>query len=107
MNIRLYTNKDYPAYSAATAISPMADRTKPAPEKAAGNYDTVTFQKTNAPADDASFARVLARVLARETASRIKQGASSEKVMNLQQQVASGSYHPDSAVIARRLLGYH
>lgn len=103
MNIRLYTNKDYPAYSAATAISPMADRTKPAPEKAAGNYDTVTFQKTSAPADDASFARVLAR----ETASRIKQGASSEKVMNLRQQVASGSYHPDSAAIARRLLGYH
>lgn len=100
MNIRLYTNKDYPTYS---AVSPIADRAKPAPEKTAGNYDTVTFQKTSAPADDASFARALAR----EAASRVKQGASPEKVMALQQQVASGTYHPDSAVIARRLLGYH
>lgn len=100
MNIRLYTKKDYPSYS---AVPPIADRTKPAPEKAAGNYDTVTFQKTSAPADDSSFARVLAR----ETASRMKQGSAPEKVMNLQQQVASGTYRPDSAVIARRLLGYH
>ncbi len=98
MNIRLYTGTDYQNYS---SFSPVTEKTRPQAEKAAGNFDTVTLQKT-APADEEGFARILAR----QAASKLGQGASTEKVMGLKQQVASGAYHPDSASIARHILGY-
>lgn len=98
MNIRLYTGTDYQNYS---SFSPAAEKSRPQAEKASGNFDTVTLQKT-APADEDGFARILAR----QAAARLGQGASAEKVMGLKQQVASGTYHPDSVSIARHLLGY-
>lgn len=99
MNIRLYTNTDYQNYS---RLSP-ASRKKAVSEKTSGNFDTVTFQKTEAPSDDASFARMLTK----QISSRVGQEAEPEKVARLRQQVASGNYRPDSAAIARRMLGYY
>lgn len=100
MNITFYTNNtEYPDYH---SLTPSAARTVPAAGKAAGNYDKVSFNKPKAPADDSSFARVLAR----EAASRLEQGASPEKVTGLRLQVAAGTYQPDARCIAEHMLGY-
>lgn len=96
MNIKLYTNNVEPPNYHSPA--PAADKAKPA----AGNFDKATFHKPAAPVDESEFARVLAR----ETAARLEQSASPEKVARLQQQVASGTYQPNARTIAERMLGY-
>ena len=92
MNIKL----DY------RTLSPAASKPALPADKAAGNYDKATFSRTQAPADDTDFAHILAR----EAAGSLKQGASQEKIMELQQQIASGTYKPNARRIAERILGY-
>ncbi len=100
MNIKLYTgNNEITNYNPSAAT---ADRSKAVAGKAAGNYDKVTFSKSSAPVSETSFSRVLAR----ETASLIEQTDNHAKVFRLQQQVASGTYVPNSQTIAERILGY-
>ena len=84
MNIKLYAgNADYPDYRTLSAAA----------SKPALPADT---------ADDTDFAHILAR----EAAGSLKQGASQEKIMELQQQIASGTYKPNARRIAERILGY-
>lgn len=72
------------------------------PEKTRGNYDTVTIHKAySAQENEEGFARVLAR----RAASQMNAGAAPERVQELKAQVAAGTYQPDSAKIAGRLLG--
>lgn len=100
MNIKLYTNHtDYPDYR---SLAPAAPKQAPATGKTAGNYDKATFNKTQSPADDSSFARILAR----EAASRLDKGVSQERVAVLHQQVGSGTYKPEARSIAEHMLGY-
>ena len=100
MNIKLYAgNADYPDYR---TLSPAASKPALPADKAAGNYDKATFSRTQALADDTDFAHILAR----EAAGILKQGASQEKIMELQQQIASGTYKPNARRIAERILGY-
>lgn len=100
MNITFYTNStDFPDYRSLTSAT---GRKKTAINKSAGDYDKFTVKKSPLPADETSFARVLAR----EAAVKLESGVSQERVMNLQQQVASGAYQPDSRRIAERMLGY-
>lgn len=100
MNIKLYTgNADYPDYR---TFSPTASKPALPTDKAAGNYDKATFSRTQAPSDDTGFARILAR----EAAGSLKTGASQEKIMELQHQIASGTYKPNARRIAERILGY-
>ncbi|MBE7726782.1 MAG: flagellar biosynthesis anti-sigma factor FlgM [Enterocloster citroniae] len=100
MNIKLYAgNADYPDYR---TLSPAVSKPALPADKAAGNYDKATFSRTQAPADDTDFAHILAR----EAAGSLKQGASQEKIMELQQQIASGTYKPNARRIAERILGY-
>lgn len=100
MNITFYTNNT--EYTDYRSLTPATARPNQAAGKTAGKYDTATFNKPQAPADDSSFARVLAR----EAAKRLEQGVSQEKVTGLQQQVMSGTYHPDARCIAEHMLGY-
>lgn len=71
-------------------------------EKAKANYDTVTINGPRISQDeDGSFARILAQ----RAASQLTRGASPERVRELKQQVANGTYQPDAQKIAGRLLG--
>ncbi len=71
-------------------------------EKTKGNYDTVTINgPRSSQEEDGSFARILSQ----RAASQIGRGASPERVRELGQQVADGTYHPDAQRIAGRLLG--
>lgn len=100
MNIKFYTSHtDYPDYR---SLSSQAGRQASPAGKAAGNFDKATFNKAQAPADETSFARVLAR----ETAARIEPFAGQEKVSRLHQQVTEGTYRPDARTIAEHMLGY-
>lgn len=100
MNITFYTsNTEFPDYHSLTLA---ADRTKQSVRKGTGDYDKLTINKSQVPVEESSFARVLAR----ETAGRLEGGAGQERVMKLQQQVASGTYQPDAKRIAERMLGY-
>ena len=101
MNVKLYTRgTDYTSYRTHVI---QADRSVPAPEKAAGNYDKVTIRKSQASGDtDAGFARVLARALN----DKVEKGVSQKEVLRLQSAVSSGTYQPDARQIAEHMLGY-
>lgn len=102
MDIKFHTNHmdylDYRSHTPAAAKPPV-------PGKVTGNYDKDnkdTFRKTHSPVDETSFARILAR----EAAGRLEQGASPEKVAGLHQQFVTGTYKPDARSIAEHMLGY-
>lgn len=100
MNIKFYTNHtDYPDYR---SLTPAAAKAAPTTGKVTGNYDKATFNKTQPPVDESSFARILAH----EAAGRLEQGAGPEKVAGLRQQVVSGTYKPEARNIAEHMLGY-
>lgn len=100
MNITFYTNSaDFPDYRSLTSA---AGRKKTAANLNPADYDKFTANKSPLPADETSFARVLAR----EAAGKLEGGVSQERVSNLQQQVASGVYQPNARRIAERMLGY-
>ena len=97
MNIKFQTMN--PSYRAPM---PSQGKRTAKPEKARGNYDTVTIHKAySAQENDEGFARVLAR----RAASQIGAGAAPERVQELKSQVADGTYQPDAQKIAGRLLG--
>lgn len=100
MDIRLYTTKTN--YAERRTPAPISDKTRSAIEKSAGDYDKVTFNKNSAPADDVSFARMLAQ----EVSSRVTRGADPKRLAAVSQQVMSGTYAPDSRRIAEHILGY-
>lgn len=80
---------------------PTQPRPKTKTEKAKGDYDTVNIRSTRtAQEDDESFARILARKTAAQLGS-----VSQERVMELGNRVADGTYTPDAQRIAGRLLG--
>lgn len=95
MNIRLQTMN--PSYR--TPI-PAQSRRTPVSGKTKGNYDTVTIHGAQASQEE-SFARVLSR----SAAAQLGEGAKPERVQELRQQVAAGTYRPDADRIAGRLLG--
>lgn len=82
--------------------SPVPRKRTPKPEIVKKDYDTVNIHKAKTvQEDDESFARILAR----KTAAQINDNASQEKVMELSQRIADGTYQPDAQRIAGRLLG--
>lgn len=100
MNIRLYTgSSDFTDYH---SLTPTADRPKSTAGKEAGDYDKVILNKPQYPADESSFARILAR----EAAGRMENHVGNERVLKLQQQVEAGTYQPDAQRIAEHMLGY-
>ena len=100
MNIKFLTGStDFPDYRSITSTT---NTQKTSAGREAGNYDTISLNKSPYPEDDLSFARVLAR----EAAARLEGSVSSERVQSLKQQVESGTYHPDARRIAEKLLGY-
>jgi len=104
MNIKLYTSKPATLYPEYRSLSVPTDKTpRQEPGKTNGNYDKLTIKWSLSTADEASFARILAR----ETAVKASEGASQERVNALQKQVASGTYKPDARQIAEHMLGYH
>lgn len=71
-------------------------------EKIKGDYDTVNIRRSQAaPEDDETFARMLAR----KASAQLVDGASQEKMQDLNRRISEGSYQPDAQRIAGRLLG--
>lgn len=68
----------------------------------AADYDKVSIQKNAVPSDE-DFAAMLSHAMA----SSLKFSADQSKVDELHTEVQSGSYQPNSARIAERLLGYY
>ncbi|MGL5436391.1 MAG: flagellar biosynthesis anti-sigma factor FlgM [Lachnospiraceae bacterium] len=100
MNINRYLNSTESA-NYRSAIS-AADKSKPAANLSAGNFDQATFYQSSKPVDEPSFARALAHAVA----NRLEQTDPQEKVARLQQQVADKTYQPDARRIAERILSY-
>lgn len=75
------------------------------PSEISSNYDKVTITK-NQPrkilSDDSEFARILSR----RCANALDREADTEKVFQLQNEVAAGAYRIDPERIAEKLLGY-
>lgn len=67
-----------------------------------GSQDRVTLSSTRIPADDGTFARLLAS----RCAGSICSEASEEKFLQIQAAVTDGTYRPDPARIAEKLLGH-
>lgn len=100
MNITFYTmNTEYPDYH---SVSSPIDKSKASADSGAANYDKLTINSSQVPADDTSFAKILAR----EAAGRLEDKGSGERVFRIQQQVRSGAYVPDARRIAEHMLGY-
>lgn len=97
MNIKFQTMN--PSYR--TPVPAQGKRTAQ-PEKAKGNYDTVTIHKSHSAQESEDG---FARILARRAASQMKTEAAPERVQELKNQVAAGTYQPDTGKIAGRLLG--
>jgi len=100
MDIRFYATKTN--YAERRSPAPTTDRTRPVAEKAAGDYDKVTFNRPSASADDVSFARMLAQ----EVSAHVAKGTDPKHLAAVSQQVMSGTYSPDSRRIAEHILGY-
>ena len=103
MDVKLYgisvKGREYPSYRATPSVSEPARR--PAAESA-GSYDQLTLRQTAYPSDTKQFARLLAREAKKELSSPV----STSRVEELRSQVSSGTYQPDAAEIARRMLCY-
>lgn len=100
MKITIYTgNTDFSDYRTVTS---SGNSSKTSVDRESGNYDRISFNKSPYPEDDTSFARVLAR----EAAARLEGGVGRERVLEIKQQVDSGTYHPDARRIAEHILGY-
>lgn len=67
-----------------------------------GSQDRLTLSNSRVPADDGTFARLLAR----RCADGIRDEASETKFLRIQAAVADGTYRPDPARIAEKLLGH-
>lgn len=85
------------SYRSSVSAQP---KTMPRNEKAKGDYDTVNIRRPKAAEDDETFARALARRAAAQMG-----GASRERVAELRGKVEDGTYVPDAARIAGRMLG--
>lgn len=97
MNITFQTMKTS-YHSPVPAKRPYSPQTG----KAKADYDTIDISRPRVNQDsDESFAQILAR----RVSSQMKSGVSQERVQELKQQVADGTYMPDSQKIAGRLLG--
>lgn len=96
MNITFQTmNTSYrPSVSAKSRLMPKTEKIK-------GDYDTVKISSSRtAQTDDESFARVLARRTAAQLGT-----VSQDRIQELHNKVADGSYVPDAGRIAGRMLG--
>lgn len=81
---------------------PTQRRYAPQTGKAKGDYDTVNISRSrNSQSADESFARILAR----KTAAQLGDGANQERVEELKNRIAEGTYQPDAVKIAGRMLG--
>lgn len=100
MNITFYTMNTELSHFHSTSVP--INKTNASSGSEAANYDKLTINSARVPADETSFARVLAR----EAASRLEEGVSSERVNYLKQQVRTGAYIPDARRIAEHMLGY-
>ena len=102
MDVKLYginaAGRKYPSYRTAPSVSEPARR--PAAESA-GSYDQLTLRQSY-PSDSGQFARILAK----DAAKDISVPASQARVEELRSQVADGTYVPDAARIASRMLCY-
>ena len=107
MNITFQTtNVNYQLQMPAIELS--NERKAPSlaePSEISSNYDKVTITK-NQPrkilSDDSEFARILSR----RCANALDREADTEKVFQLQNEVAAGAYRIDPERIAEKLLGY-
>lgn len=97
MNVRFQTLN--PSYRTP---APAPRRRTAQSGKAKGNYDTVTI---NGPRFTQDGEESFSRILAQRAASQLGQGAGPERVQELGQQVADGTYRPDAQKIAGKLLG--
>lgn len=79
-------------------VSPRAD----AFSDITGNQDRLTLSSNRVPADDGTFARMLAR----RCADSIRGEASETKFLQIQTAVTDGTYRLDPARIAEKLLGH-
>ncbi len=101
MNIQLYTwhgglNPSRQASASGASAKPEAVQE--------GSYDRATFQtQESASADDATFARTLAK----SAAGRLTETCSPtpERIADLRRQVARRTYEIDSMAIARAMMG--
>lgn len=100
MDIRFYTAAS--PYIEHRVSAPSMDRSRTTTEKSSGDYDKATFHPVSAPSDDSAFAALLTQKIS----ARVSKGTDSKRVAELGQQVASGTYQPDSRRIAERILGY-
>lgn len=97
MNITFQTMKTsyHSPVPAKRSYSPQAGKAK-------ADYDTIDISRPRVnQGSDESFAQILAR----RVSSQMKSSVSQERVQELKQQVADGTYIPDSQKIAGRLLG--
>ncbi|MCI9067482.1 MAG: flagellar biosynthesis anti-sigma factor FlgM [Lachnospiraceae bacterium] len=104
MNVKLYgtsmVGRDYSFYRTASSVP------EPAKQQTAGSigsYDKLTLHQTQYPSDTKQFARLLAK----EAAKDISVPAADEaRVAELRCQAEAGTYRPDAAQIAKRMLCY-
>lgn len=104
MDIRFYTaSSPYQTLEYRSAAS-VSEKSKAITEKAAANYDKASFHQTQtcSASDDSSFAALLTQTVS----ARLSKGTDPAQVARLRQQIADGSYQPDSRRIAERILGY-
>ena len=105
MNITFQTtNVNYQLQMPAIELS--NERKAPSlaePSEISSNYDTITKnQPRKILSDDSEFARMLSR----RCANALDREADTEKVFQLQNEVAAGAYRIDPERIAEKLLGY-
>ena len=107
MNITFQTTKvNYQLQMPAIQLSNESKAPSLAePSEISSNYDKVTITK-NQPrkilSDDSEFARMLSR----RCANALDREADTEKVFQLQNEVAAGAYRIDPERIAEKLLVY-